>query len=96
MQNGANDSRTNGHESTEGVPAVSPSHEAMAAELRAAGWRVQEPLTQANCPHPNMRGSGGMSEDGSGYSESYCMACGYRSRSEWGAKLNYRPLIPQN
>lgn len=60
------------------------TNEEMAAELRKAGWRVEEPLTQTNCKHPNMQGSGGVSCDGSGYQESYCMACGYRSRSEWG------------
>lgn len=68
----------------------------MAAELRKAGWRVEEPLTQLNCTHPRMHGSGGISEDGSGYQESFCPACGYRARNEWGPKPGYKPLLPQN
>lgn len=71
------------------------TNEEMAAELRKAGWRVDEPITQANCEHPQMTGSGGMSCDGSGYQESFCLICGYRSRSEWGPTV--RPqLLPQN
>jgi hypothetical protein len=69
--------------------------EEMAAELRKAGWTVEEPITQANCKHPNMRGSGGIGCDGSGYSESYCTRCGYRSRHEWGPKPGFL-LVPQN
>jgi len=68
------------------------TNEEMATELRKAGWRVTEPLTQANCKHPNMRGSGGLSCDGSGFSEKHCPACGYRSRSEWGPRKDYKPL----
>jgi len=71
------------------------TNEEMASELRKAGWRVEEPLTQANCKHPRMAGSGGISEDGSGYQESYCLACGYRNRTEWGPTGKAR-LLPQN
>jgi len=71
------------------------TNEEMAAELRKAGWRVDEPLTMANCKHPNMRGSSGMSCDGSGHQESYCMACGFRSRHEWGPTMTTQP-IPLN
>lgn len=71
------------------------TNEEMAAELRKAGWRVQEPLTQANCRHPDMRGGGGLSCDGSGFSESYCMACGYKSRNEWGPRERGQ-VFPQN
>jgi hypothetical protein len=70
--------------------------EEMAAELRKAGWRVSEPITQSNCTHPNMRGSGGLSCDGSGYQEHYCLLCGFRSRSEWGPKPGYVAPLPQN
>lgn len=70
------------------------THEEMAAELRSAGWRVSEPLTQVNCKHPLMHGSGGMSSDGSGFQESFCPACGYRSRTEWGP--SGKLLLPQN
>jgi hypothetical protein len=72
------------------------TNEEMAAELRKAGWRVQEPLTQANCKHRNMQGSGGISCDGSGFSESRCMACGYHSRSEWGPPPGYTLPLMQN
>jgi hypothetical protein len=84
------------------IPDLTDDHEGkmtneeMAAELRKAGWSVQEPITQANCTHPNMHGAGGISCDGSGYSESYCMRCGYRSRNDWGPKKDYKPLIPMN
>jgi len=71
------------------------TNEEMASELRKAGWRVDEPLTQANCKHPNMRGSGGMSADGSGHQESYCMACGYSQRIEWGP-TGIQKLVPFN
>lgn len=70
--------------------------EEMAAELRKAGWRVEEPLTQQNCEHPHMRGSGGLGCDGSGYSERYCPDCGYRSRHEWGPKPGATILVPMN
>lgn len=60
------------------------THEEMAAKLRRAGWRIQPPLTQENCPHHFRTGSGGMSTDGSGFSESFCPACGLRTKSEWG------------
>jgi len=72
------------------------THEEMAAELRKAGWEVSEPITQANCPHHDMRGSGGLSFDGSGYSESYCTRCGYRSRYDWGPRPGVKPIIPRN
>lgn len=60
------------------------THDEMALELRNAGWRVEEPLTQANCRHPNKMGSGGVSADGSGFSTWHCGACGASGRSEWG------------
>ena len=74
------------------------TNEEMADELRKAGWRVKEPLTQENCPHLNMRGSGSLSSDGSGHSESYCMACGYRYSYKWGPTkdLNTMQTFPQN
>ena len=74
------------------------TNEEMAAKLRAAGWRVKEPLTQANCRHPNARGSGALGSDGSGYSESRCPDCGWHSKSEWGPRADYNPLsaIPMN
>lgn len=73
------------------------TNEEMAAELRKAGWRVQEPLTQANCKHPNMQGSGGVSVDGSGHSRSFCPACGYSQRFEWGPRTeNLEVVFPQN
>jgi hypothetical protein len=72
------------------------TNEEMAAELRKAGWQIQEPITQANCPHPTMSGSGGIGCDGSGYSESYCHRCGYRSREEWGPSPNAKLPLIQN
>lgn len=72
------------------------TNEEMAAELRKAGWCVQEPLTQANCKHPNMMGSGGVSTDGSGHSENYCPACGYRDRWEWGPRTGGIEVMPRN
>lgn len=72
------------------------TNEEMAAELRKAGWRIQEPLTQANCKHPNMVGSGGVGSDGSGFTESRCLACGFRYRCDWEAKANYTIVFPQN
>lgn len=72
------------------------TNQEMAETLRKAGWRVQEPLTQANCKHPNLMGSGGMSCDGSGFSESRCSACGYHSRSEWGPNKDMPLVLPQN
>lgn len=72
------------------------TNEEMAAELRKAGWRVQEPLTKANCRHPHMRGSSGLSCDGSGYSCSVCPDCGYRSEHNWPPRENYIAPLPQN
>jgi hypothetical protein len=60
------------------------TNDEMATELRKAGWRVEEPLTQANCKHPNMQGTGGVSSDGSGHIESYCVACGFKNNNGWG------------
>lgn len=71
------------------------TNEEMAAELTKAGWRVKEPLTQANCKHPNMMGSGGIGTDGSGFSENHCPACGYSSRHAWGPSKE-RQAFPQN
>lgn len=67
--------------------------EEMATELRKSGWLVEEPITQANCKHPNMHGSGGIGCDGSGYTESYCTRCGFRSRLEWGPRKDYAVFV---
>jgi hypothetical protein len=62
------------------------THEDMARELQAAGWRVQPPLTQENCKHELKSGNGGLSSDGSGFSEWSCPACGKRELAEWPAR----------
>lgn len=67
------------------------THEDMAAELRVAGWRVQPPLTQENCPHLRNPGSAGINYDGSGYSEWWCADCGKHVRHEWPASAS--PLL---
>lgn len=70
----------------------------MAAELRKAGWRVSPPLTQANCKHPNTRGSAQCGPTGF-ISEWWCLDCGYRSKSESAATLEQATFMnrqPQN
>lgn len=62
------------------------TNEEMAAELRKAGWRVQEPLTPQNCPHQRMQGSGAMGCDGSGSLDQWCPDCGFRRKEEWGPR----------
>jgi len=73
------------------------TNEEMAAELTKAGWRVQPPLTQANCPHTNMRGTMSTGIDGSGSSDMYC-DCGYRSKRSWGPRADFKwtDVIPRN
>lgn len=53
----------------------------MAEALRAAGWRVQEPLK--NCSHTNRSGSGINMPDGSGYWEWWCPDCDARERRDF-------------
>lgn len=60
--------------------------EEMAADLRKAGWRVEPPLTQENCPHKEKFGSGGINTDGSGYLDLTCKACGKRWHRTMEAK----------
>jgi len=71
--------------------------EEMAAALRANGWRVKEPLTQANCRHPRMQSSGTICSDGSGSSRGYCPDCGYTYDESHGPNPNYvRAPTPYN
>lgn len=74
------------------------TNEEMAAALRAAGWRVAEPITQDNCPHLHKMGSGGISSDGSGFSEWTCQTCGKHERHEFPPNPRHDPLsiIPWN
>lgn len=74
------------------------THDEMATELRNAGWLVQPPLTQENCPHPNQRGNISMGYDGSGSSDMYCPDCGKVSKSSWPARpdFNILSVLPQN
>lgn len=66
--------------------------EAMARKLRAAGWRVEPPLTHDNCAHPHATGSGGLSAAGGHYTWT-CRTCGKTERREWRSPS--RPdLIP--
>lgn len=53
----------------------------MAEVLRAKGWRIQPPLTQANCSHHRARGSSGAGTAGF-FSEWWCLDCGKYSRYE--------------
>lgn len=64
--------------------------EEMAAELRAKGWRCEEPWTKENCKHPqHMRmGSGGVSCDGSWHMSWTCRACGTSEKHSWPANPN--------
>ena len=48
----------------------------MAAHLRAKGYRVAAPVDQATCSHPNRRGMGSASSDGSSSFSGYCADCG--------------------
>ncbi len=52
------------------------TNEEMAAELIKAGWRVQSPLTKANCKHPRKQGSGMLGSDGSSKMSWFCPDCG--------------------
>lgn len=72
------------------------THEEMAAELIKHGWLVRAPITEANCSHPGITGSSGLSADGSGFSESYCRLCGYRRKYSWGPKPDHVNPLPMN
>lgn len=60
------------------------THEDMARVLRAAGWRVQPPLTQENCKHERRMGSGtACSHGGGGFMEWSCPDCGKHERIDF-------------
>jgi hypothetical protein len=65
----------------------------MASELRSKGWRVQEPLTQANCTHPNKIGTGSCGSDGSSHTEWWCAACGAHERHETPPRANHLGIV---
>src|SRR4051812_28250329 len=48
----------------------------MAAAALEAAERIKDAERIANCKHPRRTGTGGISSDGSGYSQWFCPDCG--------------------
>lgn len=67
---------------TSDMAATTRGHESMARDLRAAGWRVEPPLTQDACKHPHATGTGRVSAAGGAYSWT-CPDCGKSGGQEW-------------
>lgn len=68
------------------------TNEKMATELRKAGWRVQPPLTVANCEHPRRQGMSDIPTERSWIRT--CLDLGFQPRDVKGLRQIYRKTYP--